>query len=108
MLLVSQNLVNYDMPLPSNITLRVNLAWVSDYKQLSQILEKSENDFFLDVPLGRLKPPNNIIPLEKVKEFVKKYPKIKYLAISNVESDKIIKKFISLFGEKVKIVAQSI
>ena len=35
---------------------------------------------------------------------VKKYPNIKYLAISNVESDKVIKKFISLFGEKVKIV----
>ena len=43
MLIVSQNITNYDMPLPKDVIFRVNLAWVNGIDELKIILGKHES-----------------------------------------------------------------
>ena len=51
MLIVSQNLTNYDVSLPEDVIYRINLAWINDLETLRNILEKHENhQIFLDLP----------------------------------------------------------
>ena len=58
MLIVSQNLSNFDITIPQNAVFRINLAWINALEDLKQILEKhSQHDIFLDLPLNRTKPP---------------------------------------------------
>lgn len=92
MLIISQNLVNYDLPIPSNAIFRINLAWIDNIDQLIEFLKKyCEHDIFLDLPTKRIKPPNNNYTLEQLIPIIKSHPNIKYLAISNVESSSDLK-----------------
>ena len=60
MLLISQNLAKYNMEFPEDAVFRVNLAWVNNIQELIDTLKKRKNhSIFLDLPVGRLKPPNN-------------------------------------------------
>ena len=60
MIIISQNLTNYDFPIPKDAIFRINLAWISDLDTLEEILEKhKEHKIFLDLPKNRTKPPNN-------------------------------------------------
>ena len=86
MLLISQNLLNYSMDFPPDVVLRVNMAWVDNLDNLNDTLSQSNLDFFIDIPSGRLKPPNNRYSIEDILPVIEKYPNVKYLAISNVES----------------------
>ena len=48
MLIVSQNMTNYDVQLPKDTILRINLAWINDLETLKNILEaKSEIVYLL-------------------------------------------------------------
>ena len=65
MLIVSQNLTNYDIPIPKNAIFRVNLAWCDSIDELKNILKKHSNTkIFLDLPTKRIKPPNNRYTVE--------------------------------------------
>ena len=60
MLVVSQNLTNFDVNLPKDTIYRINLAWISDLDTLKKILEKHKtHKIFLDLPKNRTKPPDN-------------------------------------------------
>ena len=60
MLIVSQNLSNYDINIPEDAIFRINLAWVNNIEGLLDILKKhSSHKIFLDLPINRTKPPNN-------------------------------------------------
>ena len=85
MLIVSQNLLNYDVKLKSNTVFRVNLAWTT-LKELKKILRRhSKKTIFFDLPINRIKPPNNNYSIDDLVPILKKYTNIKYFAISNVE-----------------------
>ena len=85
MLIVSQNLLNYDVKLKSNTIFRVNLAWTT-LKELKKILRRhSKKTIFFDLPINRIKPPNNNYSIDDLVPILKKYTNIKYFAISNVE-----------------------
>ena len=86
MLLISQNLLNYDMEFPKNTVLRINLAWVGSLDELTKLLDQFTHDVFLDLPTGRKKPPNYRYSLSDLASIIQAYPIIKYFAISNVES----------------------
>ena len=43
MLIVSQNMTNYDVTLPDDTIFRINLAWINDLETLKTILEKHDN-----------------------------------------------------------------
>ena len=97
MIIISQNLTNYDFPIPEDVVFRINLAWISDLDTLEEILEKhKEHKIFLDLPKNRTKPPNNKYSMTELEPIIKKFDNIKYFAISNVNSSddiKTLKKF---------------
>ena len=85
MLIISQNLLNYDVKLKPNTIFRVNLAWTT-LKELKTILRRhSKKTIFFDLPINRIKPPNNNYSIDDLIPILKNYTNIKYFAISNVE-----------------------
>ncbi len=105
MLLISQNLAKYDMVFPEETIFRINLAWVNNIQELIDILKKHENHpLFLDLPVGRLKPPDNKYTLEDLITILRSYEQIKYFAVSNVTSSNDISKYIELLPKNIIIV----
>ena len=85
--IISQNIINYGIEIPNDTILRINLAWCSSVKQLRSILEEHKNNsIFIDLPINRIKPPNNKYTLNDLISVISSYSQIKYFAISNVES----------------------
>ena len=104
MFLVSQNLANY-MKFPEDTVFRINLAWVDTIDQLEKSLSNYlDHRIYLDLPVGRTKPPNNSYSIFELENIIKKYENIDYLAISNVESPDDIKNYISIFSKNLTIV----
>ena len=105
MLIVSQNLTNYDIPIPKNAIFRVNLAWCNSIDELKLILKKhSDFKIFLDLPIGRIKPPNNRYSIEDLIPIINSNKQIHYLAISNVESSSDLQKYFELLPKNVTII----
>lgn len=105
MLIVSQNLTNFDFPIPKDVIYRINLAWVNDLKELVNLLEKHlSHKIFLDLPIGRTKPPNNSYSLNDLIPVLEKYSNIAYFAVSNVTSDKDIDNFQTLLPKNIVII----
>ena len=105
MLLASQNMLNYDLMLPKDIVFRINLAWCNTLEQLQDILSKNkESEFFLDLPVGRIKPPNNKYSLEDIISVVKENTSIRYFAVSNVENKNDLQPFLDKLPNYINIV----
>ena len=105
MLIVSQNMTNYDVTLPSATILRINLAWINDLETLKNILEaKSENSIFIDLPKNRTKPPNNRYSMSEIKPVLESYSNIKYFALSNVDSAEYLSEYLDYVPKNVTIV----
>jgi len=105
MLIVSQNLTNYDMTLPSDTVYRINLAWINDLDTLKNILENHKNhSIFLDLPKNRTKPPNNKYSMDEIKPILETYDNIKYFAISNVDSKDILLEFLDYIPKNIIVV----
>ena len=92
------------MAFPSDVVLRVNMAWVDSLEKLESTLSKSKLDFFIDFPSGRMKPPNNKYEMSSLIPIFKKYKNVRYLAISNVESEKIILEYLNIIPNSLSIV----
>ena len=105
MLILSQNLSNYDFPITENCLYRINLAWVNSIDDLKILLDKHKRHLiFLDLPVGRTKPPNNSYSLENLIEILNNYTNIKYLAISNVHSVNDLEKIVKIIPKNTVIV----
>ena len=105
MLIVSQNLTNYEVNLPDDVIFRINLAWINDLDSLKNILEKhKEHDIFIDLPKNRTKPPNNRYSMDEIKPILESYPKIKYFAISNVDSAEYLVEYLGYIPKNIVIV----
>ena len=105
MLIVSQNLTNYDVELPKDTIYRINLAWINDLETLKIILEKHEKHrIFIDLPKNRMKPPNNKYSMDQLKPILQNFSNIKYFAISNVDSQKDLTEFIEYLPKSIVIV----
>ena len=86
MYIISQNISNYDIPFPPDAIFRINLAWVESIETLTNLVEKHRShELFIDIPIGRTKPPNNKYDVSEIIPIIEKYPNVRYLAISNVE-----------------------
>tara|TARA_B110000438_G_scaffold274755_1_gene295160 strand:+ start:1004 stop:1522 length:519 start_codon:yes stop_codon:yes gene_type:complete len=92
------------MQFSDDTVMRINLAWVDNIESLQKLIEQYENDIFLDFPIGRSKPPNNIHNFNNIKQIIEKHKNIKYLAISNVENPNDILEFINQFNDNISIV----
>ena len=105
MRIFSQNLTNYNIPLPENSIFRINLAWVNTLEELKTLLIKHEkSEIFMDLPIGRTKPPNNKYSFNDLINILNENKNIKYFAISNVNSSKDIEKFIDKIPNHVSLV----
>jgi citrate lyase beta subunit len=87
MLIVSQNALNQNIQFPDSTIFRINLAWINSIEELETLLIKHDTEpIFLDLPKGRIKPPNNRYTLEDLFNILNIHKNIKYFAISNVNS----------------------
>ena len=105
MLIVSQNMTNYDVTLPKDTIFRINLAWINDLGNLKNILEKhKKHKIFIDLPKNRTKPPNNRYSLEEIKPILESYDNIKYFAISNVDSAEYLAEYLDYVPKNIVVV----
>ena len=105
MRIFSQNLTNYDIPLPKNSIFRINLAWINSLDELNSLLKKHENsEIFMDLPIGRTKPPNNKYSFEDLTPILNSNKNIQFFAISNVDSKKDLEPFQQSIPEHITIV----
>ena len=103
--IISQNIKNYGIEVPSDTILRINLAWCNSIKQLKDILDKHKNNsIFLDLPIKRIKPPNNKYTLDDLVPVISSCNQIKYFAISNVESSADLEEYIQKIPANIILV----
>ena len=105
MLLISQNIESYNIKLPENTVFRINMAWCNNLKELESKLNKNkEMKFFIDLPIGRIKPPNNKYTLDEMIPIIKSNSNIQYFAVSNVESRNDLEPFLKKLPDRIIIV----
>ena len=105
MIILSQNLTNYDIPIPDDAIFRINLAWVNELNELKNLLETHKNhSIFMDLPIGRTKPPNNSYSLNDLSDLFQNYKNIKYFAISNVNHKEDLVQFKNKIPSHVNLI----
>ena len=105
MLLVSQNAGSYDIKHPKDAIFRINLAWCNSINELEEKVSKNkESDFFIDLPVGRIKPPNNRYSLDDIIQILETNDNVKYFAVSNVESKSDLEEFLERLPVTINIV----
>ena len=105
MRIFSQNILNYDIEIPVDSILRINLAWVNTLDDLISILKKHESSkIFLDLPIGRTKPPNNKYSFDDLISIISRNKNVRYFAISNVNSSNDVIPFIGKIPLHVTLV----
>ena len=60
--------------------------------------------FFIDLPIGRIKPPNNKYTLDEIIPIIKSNSNIQYFAVSNVESRNDLEPFLKKLPDRIIIV----
>ena len=105
MIIISQNITNYNFNIPENAVFRINLAWINHIDDLKNLLNKhSMRKIFLDLPINRTKPPNNKYSFDNLILIFEQFENIKYLAISNVTGPEDIQKYLKLTPSNITIV----
>ena len=105
MLIVSQNLTNYQVNIPQDAIFRINLAWINNLKELESILEKHRTrKIFLDLPANRTKPPNNKYSIDELTPIIKSNQNIKYFAVSNINSTDDLEMYFNIIPKNVILV----
>jgi len=105
LIITSQNLANHEINLPKDAIFRINLAWCDSIAEFENILNRHKNNyFFVDLPINRVKPPNNKYTIEDLMPIIKSHDHIRYFAVSNVESSDDLKKYIEILPNHIIIV----
>ena len=105
MLIVSQNISNHNITFNSAVIYRINLAWINNLQELEALLKKHDKQkIFLDLPVSRIKPPNNKYSLDGIIPILNSYENIKYFAISNVNNANDLESYNDLIPKNVTIV----
>ena len=105
LLVISQNVFSYDLSLPKDAILRINLAWCNNLDYLKSVLDThKEFVFFIDLPISRIKPPNNKYSLEDLIPIIESHKQIRYFAVSNVESKNDLQPFLEKLPGYINIV----
>jgi len=105
MRIISQNVTNYGIEVSKDTIFRINLAWCSSIDELKVMLQKhSDNKIFLDLPIKRIKTPNNRYTLDDLIPIISSHKQIKYFAVSNVESSDDLKYFIKKLPQNIILV----
>lgn len=103
-MIISNNALKLFDKLPSNIIIRINVAWCKTLNELKTIVENSTHPIYLDCPTGRLKPPITKIKLSSVIKIANKSHRVKYFACSNAEDHLKIKELRNLINDRIQLV----
>ncbi len=105
MIILSQNITNYNISTSEDSVLRINMAWCNSIPELEEKLTKNKNsNFFIDLPIGRIKPPNNRYTLDEMIPILENNENVKFFAVSNVESANDLKEFLEKVPDRISIV----
>jgi citrate lyase beta subunit len=105
MLIVSQNISNHNITFSSDVIYRINLSWINNLQELEALLKKHDKQkIFLDLPVNRIKPPNNKYSLDDIIPILNSYENIRYFAISNVNNGNDLESYNDLIPKNVTIV----
>ena len=105
MLIVSQNISNHNITFSSDVIYRINLSWINNLQELEALLKKHDKQkIFLDLPVNRIKPPNNKYSLDDIIPILNSYENIRYFAISNVNNANDLESYNDLIPKNVTIV----
>ena len=105
MLIVSQNISNHNITFSSDVIYRINLSWINNLQELEVLLKKHDKQkIFIDLPVNRIKPPNNKYSLDDIVSILNSYENIKYFAISNVNNANDLESYNDLIPKNVTII----
>tara|TARA_Y100001949_G_scaffold97774_1_gene82403 strand:+ start:133 stop:705 length:573 start_codon:yes stop_codon:yes gene_type:complete len=105
MLIVSQNISNHNITFSSAVIYRINLAWINNLQELEALLKKHDKQkIFLDLPVNRIKPPNNKYSLDDIIPILNSYENIRYFAISNVNNANDLESYNDLIPKNITII----
>jgi len=105
MLIVSQNISNHNITFNSAVIYRINLAWINNLQELEALLKKHDKQkIFLDLPVSRIKPPNNKYSLDGIIPILNSYENIRYFAISNVNNANDLESYNDLIPKNITII----
>ena len=105
MLIVSQNISNHNITFSSDVIYRINLSWINNLQELEALLKKHDKQkIFLDLPVSRIKPPNNKYSLDDIIPILNSYENIRYFAISNVNNANDLESYNDLIPKNITII----
>jgi len=105
MLIVSQNISNHNITFNSAVIYRINLSWINNLQELEALLKKHDKQkIFLDLPVSRIKPPNNKYSLDGIIPILNSYENIRYFAISNVNNANDLESYNDLIPKNITII----
>ena len=105
MLIISQNLTNYEVNIPQDAVFRINLAWINNLKELEAILKKHRTrKIFLDLPTNRTKPPNNKYDIDELIPIIKSNQNIRYFSVSNINSVDDLEMYFNIIPKHIVII----
>ena len=105
MLIVSQNISNHNITFSSDVIYRINLSWINNLQELEALLKKHDKQkIFLDLPVSRIKPPNNKYSLDDIIPILNSYENIRYFAISNVNNANELESYNDLIPKNITII----
>ena len=105
MRIISQNVTNFGIEVSKDTIFRINLAWCNSIDELKAMLQKHrDNKIFLDLPIKRIKTPNNRYTLDDLISIISSHQQIKYFAVSNVETPDDLAEYIKKIPKKIVIV----
>ncbi len=96
MILVSNHLQQF-IPIPEEAVIRINMAWVKDFIELTTIVSENlikGNRIYLDYPYNRSKFPKTTMSFEDA-YLICNHHDIDYFAVSNIEDINVAKEIIN-------------
>lgn len=103
-MIISNNALKYFDKLPSDLIIRINVAWCHSVEQLLTIIHNSTHPIYLDCPTGRSKPPVPTIALEDVIKIANDNYRVQYFAFSNAEDPEMVKDLRKKIQPRIQLV----
>jgi len=104
-MILSNNATSLFSELPNNTIIRINLAWENTFDKVEKAIAKCTKKIFFDYPFGRTKIPKATFSLDEAIKIANKHSdKILFFAISNAESDVLLKNLRDTLKSSIKII----
>ena len=100
---MSRHLTDYHI-VPAGAIIRINLAWEPSLDALRKHLHELTHHVFLDIPIGRKKPPSHTYHMDEILDICNTYNNVRYLGISQVETSEQLMSWVVKTSDNINIV----